>query len=680
MKNHCFTKYWLTILLAVYLLSCNRSFDAPPENADPEINATLSIMDLKARYTAIGDFKRIEDEQIISGIVIADDHTGNFYKQIVIQDETGGIPVLLDANNVYTQFPVGRRVFIRLKGMMLGDYGGTIQIGLDSTRSSDGRYLNLEGIPASLFDVYIAKGSFNNVVTPKLIQPADFSKNINDPLLSTLVQISGAEFRDADIEKTYADPSKKVSAINFPISTCDKQSILLRNSSYATFAGFPLPDGNGVITGIPSIFNGMPQLFIRDTADIQFNGTRCSGQVAIPTLKTIESIKSYATGDSSIPAGVFIKGIVISDRNNEAAGNYRLQDATGGIQLRFSPSANPNANVGDSLTVTVGGLALSQFNGGLQINNIALASQSGTGVIEPKIATIETLIANNRLWESTVVTVRNVTIEADYSNNSGTNYIISDSTGQVSSFVRNTSGIIVPAHAASITGYLSLFQSTGSAPAETQITLRGQSDIEGGKGGPFVALYDFADVKNSTGVSDPTPPPSVEGLQFSYFRAVGVSDNSSASGRFSFKSWPTGAVNGSDDFTGSIDAGKYYEVVITPAPGTIMDLSSISFTFQRSGTGVRQAVVRSDKDGFASNLPISIDPENDKLSIATPNIFQLTDATTTGQNGCVVILSGAYSNMDAAVHFRFYGLNAESAGGSFSIDNVRFEGIVRQSD
>ncbi|MCH5600133.1 DUF5689 domain-containing protein [Niabella ginsengisoli] len=674
MKNFGF----FLIAMVAIAASCNRQFDAPPENVDPEIDVTMSIMDLKARYKATGNFKRIEDEQIISGIVIADDRSGNFYKQIIIQDETGGIPVLLDGNNVYTQYPVGRRVFIKLKGMMLGDYGGTIQVGLDSSRSSDGRFLNLDGIPQVMFDEYIIKGSFNNTVTPKLISPDDFINNMKDPLLSTLVQINNAEFRDADIDKTYADASKNVSAVNLTIKTCNKESVVLRNSSYAKFAALNVPDGNGVLTAIPSIFNETMQLFIRDTADVQFNNTRCSGQVPIPTLKTIAELKIYATGDSSIPAGVFIKGVVVSDVKNESTGNYRLQDATAGIQLRFKTASNPDAVVGDSLTVTVGGLSLSQFNGGLQINNVETVTKSGTGVITPRTATVAAIIENNRTWESTVVMINNVTITKEYETNSGASYIIRDATGQLSSFIRNTSGITMPTNATSIAGYVSLYQSSNSgSQLETQITLRSQDDIIGGSGGAFSATYDFADVKNSTGTTDPTAPPTTEGLTFSNFTAVGVSANSSASARFSFSSWPTGAENSSNDFTGAINLSKYYEVTITPASGKQMDLTKITFTLQRSSTGVRQASLRSSIDAYSSNLPASIDPENENLSVVNANIFQVTDEVTNAQNGCAIMLGAAYVNISGSVTFRFYGFNAESTGGSFSIDNVKFEGVVK---
>ena len=595
-----------------------------------------------------------------------------------MQDESGGIPVLLDANNVYTQYPVGRRVFIKLKGMMLGDYGGTIQLGLDSSRSDDGRFLNLDGIPQTLFDNFLVKGSFSNTVVPKLVKPTDFTKKINDSLLSTLVQIEKVEFKEADLGKTYADPTKNTSAVNFTITNCEKKTIVLRNSSYAKFAGSKVPEGNGILIGVPSIFNGTMQMFIRDTADVQFNGTRCSGQIPTPVYKTIAQVLAYAVGDSSIPSGTFIRGIVVSDTKNEAAGNYRLQDASGGIQIRFNKEANPNAELGDSLSVSLGGLALSVFNGGLQVNEVEKSSKLGTGSIAPRVATIADIKANNRAWESTVVKINNVSIVAGIVSSSGANFTISDASGSMITYIRNTAGIVMPTKATSITGYISVYQSLASGePLEAQLTLRNQSDIEGGSTGVFAAVFDFANVTSTSGTTDPTTLPTANGVVFESFKAVGVGTNSSGSGRFSFSGWPTGATNGQDIFTGVADPAKYYEVTIAPDAGKTFELRKISFTIQRSSTGIRQAVIRSSVDNYAGNLPTSIDPANSNLSIVPTNIIQVTDAVTNAQEGCVIILGAGFSNISSAVTFRFYGLNAESTGGTFSIDNVKIEGTLK---
>lgn len=472
------------LLIILFISSCNKNFDEPPLNADPDIEATMTISELKAKYAAVGDFQTVEDDKVISGIVTADDRSGNFFKQIVIQDETGGIPIIIDVNSLYTMYPVGRRVYIRVKGLMLGDYGGTIQLGLDSTRSADGRFLNLGRIPENLLARYIVKGSFGNVITPKVIKPSAFTGAINDPLLSMFVQINNSEFRDADLVKTYAnaaDPGDE-SARNFTIRVCDDtKSIVLRNSSYASFAGDTVLKGNGPLVGISSVFNGTIQMTIRDTSDVQFKGTRCNGQTPVGTTKTIAEVLTYASGDSTIPAGVWIEGTIVSSTSNEAAGNYRLQDGTAGIQVRFANGSNPSSGaLGDKLKVYVGGYRFSIFSGGLQINGPDVSTKTGTGTITPRTATVAQIIANMRAWESTVVTINNVTFTETASNASGKTYTVKDDTGELSTFVRNSSGITMYDSANSVTAYVSVFKPTGGTD-QAQITLREQTDIVGGR-------------------------------------------------------------------------------------------------------------------------------------------------------------------------------------------------------
>ena len=673
-----FTAGIIVLMISFVVSSCNKKFDEPPLGTDPNITANLTIKDLKAMYSSIGNFQKVNDDKVISGIVIADDRSGNFYKQIIIQDETGGIPILLDGNNVYTSYPVGRKVFVKVKGLMLGDYGGNIQLGLDSVRSDDGRFLNLGRIPQPLFDQYILKGSFGNEVKPKVIKISEITKNINDPAYSMLVQINKAEFGDADLNKTYADPANKqtVSAVNFNIRTCDDSKIIvLRNSSYARFAGAKVAQGNGALIGVPSIFNGTVQFFIRDTSDVQFTGARCSAQPV--TVKSIADVLKYATpeADSTIPFGIAIEGTIISSTGNEAAGNYRLQDATGGITLYFAKGSNPSpGTLGDKLRVNVSGLRFSMFNGTIQISDVNNATTIGKGTITPRVATVEEIKNNLLAWQSTVVAIKGVTFAEGSTASTGKNYTVKDATGEITTFIRTTSGIIVPAAADTVLGYVSIYQPAGQ-PATAQLVLRTPDDIKGGNtGGLFAASFDFAGVTTTSGTTDPTPLPTVNGLIFSNFTAIGVGTNSTGAGRFSFSGWPLGAANGSDVFTGDIDLTKYFEVVITPLSGKKLDLTKLTFTLQRSGTGIRQYSVRSGLDAFNTNLPASIEPANANLSVVGTNVFQVTDAATTAQNGSTITFGSNFKNLTTPITLRFYGFNAESTGGTFSIDNVVIEG------
>lgn len=211
------------------------------------------------------------------------------------------------------------------------------------------------------------------------------------------------------------------------------------------------------------------------------------------------------------------------------------------------------------------------------------------------------------------------------------------------------------------------------------------------RGQAFTATYTFANVTATSGTNDPTPVPTATGITCGAFSAVGsggtggLSANSSAGGRFSFSGWPTGATNVSDTFTGTVDAGKYYTVTITPKPGFTLSLSGLTFTLQRSGTGIRQCIVRSSVDGYAANLPATISPANPNLSVVPTNVFQVNDGTittqiTTAQVGSTITLGGlAYTALAAPVTFRLYGYNAEATGGTFSIDDVAFSGTATVS-
>ena len=196
--------------------------------------------------------------------------------------------------------------------------------------------------------------------------------------------------------------------------------------------------------------------------------------------------------------------------------------------------------------------------------------------------------------------------------------------------------------------------------------------------GSFAATYTFDAVTTTSGTTDPTPVPTVAGVTFGAFSAVGASANPNAGFRFTFTSWTLGATTGSDVFTSTIDStDKYYEVTITPDPGKTLNLTSMTFTLQRSSTGVRQCFVRSNVDAYATNLEPTINPANVNLSVVPTNKIQEVDGVTTAQTGPTYTLGGPqFSAITTPVTFRFYGINAESYGGTFSLDNVVFNGSV----
>jgi hypothetical protein len=200
----------------------------------------------------------------------------------------------------------------------------------------------------------------------------------------------------------------------------------------------------------------------------------------------------------------------------------------------------------------------------------------------------------------------------------------------------------------------------------------------------FVATYGFADVITTSGMLDPGTPPAVNGLTFVSFSSSGTSANPSASGRFSFTGWPTGGVDGMDDysnFAGVLSPTVYYEVAITVHPGYTLSLGTLTFSVRRSGTGIRNYCVRSDLDNFTNNLAASTGTAT-RLSVIPGDVFFWnydSVSTSSDQRGSQLNFGSAFTALTTSIRFRFYAWNAETSGGSFSIDNVSFTGSVTNS-
>ncbi|MCX6296053.1 MAG: M43 family zinc metalloprotease [Bacteroidetes bacterium] len=198
--------------------------------------------------------------------------------------------------------------------------------------------------------------------------------------------------------------------------------------------------------------------------------------------------------------------------------------------------------------------------------------------------------------------------------------------------------------------------------------------------------YAFSGVTTASGSSDPTAAPYVTDstVAFTHFNATGVSANSSTAAKFDFSNWDTGAIDGDTSYaslSGAINLGKYYEFTVTPDPNVAMTLSSISFDFQRNTDGVRTYVVRSSADGYTSNLAASIAPANANLSVKTGNIFYSKFDTTINLVGSKITLSGAsFTGTSSPITFRIYGYNAESATGTFGIDNLSIAGTFGDAE
>lgn len=259
----------LIIAIIGITISCRKQFDEPPIEIIPEGNI-ITIADLKSMYPGT-DLSITEDYNIYANVT-TEETDGNFYKEAYIQDNSGAIRLRLQASGgLY----IGDSIRINLNGTVLSDYNGMIQ--LDSVD----------------VDKNIVKQA-----TQKYIQPTTYLLNqISPALQGYLVKLDDVEFISSELGYSYADAISMVSA-NRTLTDCSGNTIFVRTSGYANFAGTTLPSKNGSITAIVGVFGSDIQLYIRDITDVQFSNTRCSGG-GNPT----SSILTKDFDDNSITSG-----------------------------------------------------------------------------------------------------------------------------------------------------------------------------------------------------------------------------------------------------------------------------------------------------------------------------------------------------------------------------------------
>jgi hypothetical protein len=245
------------------------------------------VQQVKALYAdqlAISDYTKrhpveIGNDWALRGIITASDKKdGNFYKEAFIEDATGGLRLLFEANSgLY----IGDSVIVNLKGLWLGDYGNFWQLGGTPYFQEDGT-VRVGGMN---MDRQCLKLSIGNQTYPAVLTVTQAKSSA---YLGRLVKLDGVQFTDAMTGLTWANAVEMVTE-NRTLEDCNDKTIIVRTSGYSSAAGKVLPSGNGSITGIVTIFNGTYQFLVRDFDEVNMTGTRC-GVVDQPLGTPVETL------------------------------------------------------------------------------------------------------------------------------------------------------------------------------------------------------------------------------------------------------------------------------------------------------------------------------------------------------------------------------------------------------
>lgn len=255
------------IILAVALLcACDSKPPLEDRGHEPDI---VSISYIKSLY--MGAAAKVRGEICIEGRIVANDRWGNFYRTIVVQDATGAIEVKLGSEELFVSFPYGETVRINCNGLAVGAYGGSIQLGmLSNDISYETDYIPEDRIP-SVVKVMNGMGQ-ESVPIPLTIA------NMHDPYfdagryVNCLVVLSGVQFIDCGGFVTWAEG--ETGATDRLLADIRGNTLVVRTSVMASFAGYVLPAGSGSIRGIFGWFNGVPQLKVYDPREVDMTNDR----------------------------------------------------------------------------------------------------------------------------------------------------------------------------------------------------------------------------------------------------------------------------------------------------------------------------------------------------------------------------------------------------------------------
>ena len=245
----------------------------PYGNNDLVAGTTTTIAELQSTYAntiSSDNYKQITDDLWLRCVVNGNDFGDNLYKQLSVQDETGGIIIGINGSDQGAFMPVGQKLLINLKGLYIGGYGTQAQIGglynggLGRMELSEWKKhvrLIMDGMPEA-----VAFGTMK-------VDTLDFDAS------KTMAQQSGRVVRlsgvtiSRDGTPVIAPDDGSVSLV----SNCVNRNLsggnagskcVLRTSTYAAFKGVAVPEGPVEFYGIATIFRGTWQILVRTESDL----------------------------------------------------------------------------------------------------------------------------------------------------------------------------------------------------------------------------------------------------------------------------------------------------------------------------------------------------------------------------------------------------------------------------
>lgn len=289
MKKINLNKIAVLLVSLVVLSGCVKddNFDVPAgiegiteyPNSAAQFNSLSGVLGAfgsngNSAYTYEAEGPTVSEKYTV-GYVVSSDEGGNFYKQLVIQDApenpTAAIVVQVDKNPLFTQYEFGRKVFVKLNGLTVGESNGVLQLG---RLNGD----QIDEIATSLVPNHIIRTSEVATIVPKEVTISQFS----EALESQYIRLNDMQFNSNLVvgnTTTFASETNDSFDGERLLESCATgNNVILSTSTFSDFKGVPLPANRGSIDGVLTrdYFDDFYTIYINTPEAINFdNALRC---------------------------------------------------------------------------------------------------------------------------------------------------------------------------------------------------------------------------------------------------------------------------------------------------------------------------------------------------------------------------------------------------------------------
>ncbi len=282
MKTIKLNKLAILLLSFVVFTACveDDDFNTPDLSiTDPEIDGYIIDIDAVKNVLAQSSDPIVTfngTNNYMEGYVISSDESGNFFKQIILQDKaenpTAGIKVQIDVNPLFTVYDIGRKVYVKLDGLSIGTRNGVVQLGKRNGNVID-------RIPASQMSNHIIRTNEVETIVPLEVNIEDFS----NAMVNLYIKLNNVQFNRFDAvganQSTYAgEPGDQFDGER-TLESCEGSStVVLSTSTFADFKSLNLSPNKGSVNAIltRNFENTFFTIYLNTPEDVNFTETdRC---------------------------------------------------------------------------------------------------------------------------------------------------------------------------------------------------------------------------------------------------------------------------------------------------------------------------------------------------------------------------------------------------------------------